>query len=159
MFKEYLKIFYRHFTRSPLNSIISIISLSIGIACAVLMLLYINNELSYNDFHENKENIYRVSMRSVMQDQEWNRLRTRWRGDQNQRNLSRNALYCHINGNIACIDRMKRSMLMNSCSWSVVPFEASCCVASWVPCVSDTLVLRISCVTETSVHTRKHDRL
>ena len=70
MFKEYLKIFYRHFTRSPLNSVISIISLSIGIACAVLMLLYINNELSYDDFHKNKKDIYRVSLLSIMQDQE-----------------------------------------------------------------------------------------
>ncbi len=70
MFKEYFKIFYRHFTRSLLNSIISIISLSIGIACTVLMLLYINNELSFDDFHKNKEDIYRVSMQSIMNDQE-----------------------------------------------------------------------------------------
>ncbi|MEA1897927.1 MAG: FtsX-like permease family protein [Bacteroidota bacterium] len=70
MFLEYLKIFFRQLYRNPLNSIISIISLAFGITCTVLMLLFINYELGYDKFHINKNEIYRVSMRSISKDRE-----------------------------------------------------------------------------------------
>ncbi|MDX2442776.1 MAG: ABC transporter permease [Bacteroidales bacterium] len=70
MFKEYLKIFFRQFSRSPLSSTISVISLAFGISCTVIMLLFINYELSFDKFHTYKDDIYRVSMRSIMKDQE-----------------------------------------------------------------------------------------
>ncbi|MCK4663469.1 MAG: ABC transporter permease [Bacteroidales bacterium] len=61
MLKNYFKIAIRNLLRQKAYSIINILGLSIGIACCILIFLYINNELSYDKFHDNVENIYRVS--------------------------------------------------------------------------------------------------
>jgi putative ABC transport system permease protein len=60
MLKNYIKIAYRSLIRNKLYSAISIVGLSIGIACCSLILLYVQNELSFDSFHSNAENIYRV---------------------------------------------------------------------------------------------------
>ncbi len=70
MISEYLKIFLRQFYRNPLNTIISIASLVLGITCTVLMLLFIRYELSYDKFHKNRKDIYRVVIKSVSEDRE-----------------------------------------------------------------------------------------
>ena len=40
---------------------INILGLSIGLFTCILMLLYVDNELKYDTFHENADNIYRVT--------------------------------------------------------------------------------------------------
>jgi len=70
MFSNYLKIFSRQFFRHPLYGIISLASLIIGILATILAFLFIRYELSYDRFHENARNIYRVTMRSVSEDRE-----------------------------------------------------------------------------------------
>ncbi|MCX6233936.1 MAG: ABC transporter permease [Bacteroidetes bacterium] len=60
MFFHYFKVALRHLLRNKLFSVINIVGLSIGIAAAILILLYIFNEFSYDRFHENKDRIYRV---------------------------------------------------------------------------------------------------
>jgi putative ABC transport system permease protein len=60
MLKNYLKIAARNFLKYKAYSFINVAGLAIGIACCVLMLLYVQKELSYDRFHQNAERIYRV---------------------------------------------------------------------------------------------------
>ncbi|HVU55233.1 MAG TPA: ABC transporter permease [Puia sp.] len=55
---QYLKIAWRNLLRSKGFSFINITGLAIGMASAVLILLWIQNELSYDSFHENRARIY-----------------------------------------------------------------------------------------------------
>ena len=60
MFKNYFKIAFRNIIRKKVFSSINIFGLAIGMACTILILLWVQNELSYDDFHKNGDNIYRV---------------------------------------------------------------------------------------------------
>jgi len=60
MFKNYLKIAARNFLKYKAYSFINITGLAIGIACCILILLYVQEEISYDRFHQNAERIYRV---------------------------------------------------------------------------------------------------
>jgi len=60
MFKNYLKITLRHLQRQKVYSFINLAGLAIGMACAILILLWVRNELSFDRFHGNAKNIYRV---------------------------------------------------------------------------------------------------
>jgi putative ABC transport system permease protein len=61
MFKNYLKIALRYLTRQKGYSFINITGLAIGMACAIFILLWVQDELNYDGFHENKDNIFRVA--------------------------------------------------------------------------------------------------
>jgi putative ABC transport system permease protein len=71
MFKNYFKIAFRNLRRNKIYSFINISGLSIGLACAMLILLYVKDEVSYDRFHNNVGNIYRVVTDNV--DKEGNR--------------------------------------------------------------------------------------
>ncbi len=60
MFLNYLKIAFRNIYKHPRHSLFNILGLSIGMAAAVIILSFILHELSYDNFHQNKERIYRV---------------------------------------------------------------------------------------------------
>jgi len=60
MFKNYLTIAVRNLKRHKIYSVINIAGLSIGIACCILILLWINNEIRYDRFHEQGAHLYRV---------------------------------------------------------------------------------------------------
>lgn len=60
MFKNYLTIAIRNLTRHKIYSVINIAGLAIGMACCVIILLYVQHELSYDQFHQNTDRIYRV---------------------------------------------------------------------------------------------------
>jgi predicted permease len=60
MFRNYLKIALRNILRQKGYSFINITGLSLGMACCLLMLLWVSDELSYNHFHENAETLFRV---------------------------------------------------------------------------------------------------
>ena len=62
MFRNYLKITLRNLKRHKIFSFINIFGLSIGLACSVLILLFVKNELSYDSFHKNADRIYRLSL-------------------------------------------------------------------------------------------------
>jgi putative ABC transport system permease protein len=59
MFKNYLKIAVRNIKRHKSHSAINIIGLSMGLACTILIFLFVKDELSYDGFHENLHSIYR----------------------------------------------------------------------------------------------------
>lgn len=63
MILNYLKISWRHLTRGKAYSLISIVGLAIGICCALFIALYVQNELSYDQFHEKKDRLYRIAER------------------------------------------------------------------------------------------------
>jgi putative ABC transport system permease protein len=60
MIKNYLKIAWRNALRHKGIAFINIAGLSIGMAGAVLILLWIQNEVSFDKFHKNKDNLYEV---------------------------------------------------------------------------------------------------
>ncbi len=62
MIKNYLKIAIRNIKRYRGYSFINIMGLAIGLTCTILIMLYIKYEFSYDQYHENKEYIYRVVM-------------------------------------------------------------------------------------------------
>ncbi|UCE06949.1 MAG: ABC transporter permease, partial [bacterium] len=60
MFKNYLKITMRNINRYKGFSFINILGLAVGITCCILILLYIQYEFSFDDFHKNSDSIYRI---------------------------------------------------------------------------------------------------
>ena len=60
MIKNYFKIAWRNIIRQKGYSAINILGLAIGIAACMLILQYVSVELSYENFHTNKDRIYRV---------------------------------------------------------------------------------------------------
>ncbi|MDW3197591.1 MAG: ABC transporter permease [Cytophagales bacterium] len=60
MLKNYLTITYRNLAKHPFYSFINTIGLAIGMSAGFMILQYVYFELSYDNFFENKENIYRV---------------------------------------------------------------------------------------------------
>lgn len=60
MIKNYFKIAFRSLLKSKGTSIINIIGLSIGMACCIIIFLFVQNELSYDRFHSKSDNIFRV---------------------------------------------------------------------------------------------------
>ncbi|MGI4022769.1 MAG: ABC transporter permease [Janthinobacterium lividum] len=58
MFKNYFKTAWRNLISNISFSIINILGLAIGMASAILILLWIQNELSHDQFHEKKDRIY-----------------------------------------------------------------------------------------------------
>lgn len=61
MFKNHLAIALRNVGKQKWYSVINILGLGIGMACCVLILLFIQDELSYDQFHERKDRIYRLA--------------------------------------------------------------------------------------------------
>ena len=60
MFKNYLKIVIRNILHHKCFSVINIAGLAIGIACCILIMLWVANELSFDKFNIHKDRIYRL---------------------------------------------------------------------------------------------------
>lgn len=60
MIKNYFKIAFRNFRKNKIYSIINVLGLSLGLACAMLIILYVKDEVSFDKFHPNVQNIYRI---------------------------------------------------------------------------------------------------
>ncbi|MBS3776044.1 MAG: ABC transporter permease [Bacteroidales bacterium] len=60
MFRNFLFTAIRIIIRDKTFSLINILGFSIGIACTVLILFWVQDELSYDQYHEHKDRIYRV---------------------------------------------------------------------------------------------------
>ncbi|MCL7988092.1 ABC transporter permease [Sphingobacterium sp. lm-10] len=60
MIKNYMKIAWRNLIKNKGYSSINILGLAIGLACCLLIALYIQDELSFDHYHIKKERIYRV---------------------------------------------------------------------------------------------------
>jgi len=60
MIKNYLKIAFRNLLKNPVYSFINIFGLAVGITCCLLIMLYVQNEWSYDSFHTNSDQLYRA---------------------------------------------------------------------------------------------------
>ena len=57
MLKNYLKIALRNLLRHKAYSFINIAGLAVGVTCCLLILLFVQDELSYDRYHENAKRI------------------------------------------------------------------------------------------------------
>lgn len=75
MFRNYLKIAWRNSARSKSFTAINLVGLSTGMACCLLLLLYIRSERAFDRHHRRAEDVYLVNTqglsRSGEQGQEW----------------------------------------------------------------------------------------
>lgn len=63
MFKNYIKIAVRNTLRNKLFTAINILGLAVGMACFVLITLWVRDELSFDKFHANKDELYLLTIR------------------------------------------------------------------------------------------------
>lgn len=70
MITNYFKIALRTLLRQKTYSFINIFGLVIGVAASLLILLYVADELSYDRFHSDAENIYRINFHAKLQGQD-----------------------------------------------------------------------------------------
>jgi putative ABC transport system permease protein len=61
MFRNYFSVAIRNLRRNKVVSFINIAGLSLGLACCLLILLYIKDDWSYDRFHRNGRDIYRIT--------------------------------------------------------------------------------------------------
>src|SRR4051812_38715301 len=61
MIKNYFKVALRSIFRSKLTAFINIAGLALAMACAILIFLYIKDEVSYERYHSKADRIYRVT--------------------------------------------------------------------------------------------------
>ena len=64
MFRNYFKTAFRNLARNKVYSFINIAGLSMGLACAMLIMLYVKDEVSFDRFHKNASNIYRIAKKT-----------------------------------------------------------------------------------------------
>ncbi len=60
MFKNYFKVAIRALFRDKVYSFINVIGFSIGIACSFLILIWVQDEVRYDRFHEKGDRVYRI---------------------------------------------------------------------------------------------------
>ncbi|MBE9509814.1 MAG: ABC transporter permease [Bacteroidetes bacterium] len=70
MFRNFITIAFRNLVTHKAYSLINISGLAIGLASAILILLYVQDELSYDKFHDNYDQIYRVGLHSTKEGNE-----------------------------------------------------------------------------------------
>ena len=63
MLKNHLIFALRLLRRDRFHSILNITGLSAGFACCIIILLYLQNELTYDSHHKNADRIYRAALK------------------------------------------------------------------------------------------------
>jgi putative ABC transport system permease protein len=71
MFKNYLKITWRNLLKNKSFTAINIAGLAVGMASAALILFWVQNEVSYDQFHEKKDRLYQMYNRSKIEGEIW----------------------------------------------------------------------------------------
>lgn len=70
MLKNYIKIALRNISKNRTNSIINIVGLTISLTIFILILSWINDEMSYDKFHKNYDGIYRITTEAQLMGKE-----------------------------------------------------------------------------------------
>ncbi|KGL64055.1 ABC transporter permease [Polaribacter sp. Hel1_85] len=71
MLRTWFKIFFRNQQKNWLNTLINISGLTLGLAGLLIVLLYVKEEKSYNQWNPNKEDVYRVNMKQAKTGEIW----------------------------------------------------------------------------------------
>ena len=66
MVKNFFKVAFRNLLGNKAFSAINIAGLVVGMASAMLILLWISNEISFDKFHKNKDYLYEAWNRGVL---------------------------------------------------------------------------------------------
>ncbi len=61
MIRNYFKTAWRNLIKNKFYSVINIVGLAIGLAVGIIILLWVQDELSYDNFHRNADNIYKIN--------------------------------------------------------------------------------------------------
>jgi putative ABC transport system permease protein len=77
MFRNYLLTTLRDIRRNALYASIKIFGLAIGMACAILIMLFIRDELSYDRYHTNANRIFRLTVKIQLPGREMHHIITR----------------------------------------------------------------------------------
>lgn len=67
MFTNYLKTMYRNALKNKTFTLINITGIAIGLAISILIFQYVSYELSYDDFHKNSDQIYRLEYKMYVE--------------------------------------------------------------------------------------------
>lgn len=70
MLKNYFKVAYRNLTKNRVYSFLNIAGLSIGLGCVIVIAGYVSLELNYDKYHNDFEDIYRITELRKRQDQQ-----------------------------------------------------------------------------------------
>lgn len=65
MLQNYFKIAFRNLRRNKVNSFINVFGLSIALLSCVMIFLYVQKELTFDQFHSHAENIYRLTFQEI----------------------------------------------------------------------------------------------
>lgn len=96
MFRNYLTVAGRHLAKHKGYAFINLTGLAVGIACCLLILVYVRDEMQYDRFHENADRIYRLAV-------DWSR------GDQTFANsLSSPPMATHIKDDYPAVEAYVR---------------------------------------------------
>ncbi len=68
MLKNYLIVALRNLLRNKAFSIINVVGLAIGLACSILIFLWVQDEMSYDRFHSDEERLCRIVQDIVFED-------------------------------------------------------------------------------------------
>ncbi|GAB5410286.1 MAG: hypothetical protein BalsKO_26510 [Balneolaceae bacterium] len=68
MLKNYLKVTFRGFRKQKVYTFINVFGLAVGLAFCALIYLYVQDELTYDRFNENGDQIYRVERTTFNKD-------------------------------------------------------------------------------------------
>lgn len=67
MFRNYTITAIRRLLRNPVTSVINIVGLATGLACAFLVLMYVQNETNYDRHHKDADRIYRINSQLTLE--------------------------------------------------------------------------------------------
>jgi ABC-type antimicrobial peptide transport system permease subunit len=68
MIRNYVKIAWRNLIRNKTFSLINILGLSFGMACSLMIWLWVKDERAYDAFHVNKDRLYKVIIHNKAKD-------------------------------------------------------------------------------------------
>ncbi len=71
MIQNYFKIGIRSLTKQKFYSLINITGLSVGVACCILIMMFVGHELSYDRYHDKVDRIYQLGFAGKFQGNEF----------------------------------------------------------------------------------------
>jgi putative ABC transport system permease protein len=68
MIKNYIKVAWRNLMKSKVFTVINVLGLTFGVTVCIMIFLYVQDEVSYDRFHKNVNQIYRIDKQQTKDD-------------------------------------------------------------------------------------------